>query len=219
MNDPYYNSRYTFDPARKIVWREIVRYLAPFLQGVDNVMDLGAGYCDFINTVTAKRRVAVDSSPELKNFAAAGVETIQGMVWELSNVPSASIDVIHASNLLEHLTDQELDKVMKEVRRTLKLGGRLILIQPNYRYCTKHYFDDPTHKKVFSHESLVSFLISQGLRICRVEPKFLPFSMKSRPSIIPIHTLMVRAYLCSPFKPGAGQMLVVAEYVNEQNGL
>jgi hypothetical protein len=39
------------------------------------VFDLGAGYCEFINHVSAARRIAVDANPTLKQFAAPGVET------------------------------------------------------------------------------------------------------------------------------------------------
>jgi hypothetical protein len=41
-----------------------------------------------------------------------------------------------------------------------------------------------------------------------VKPKFLPYSM--RDSRLPIAPWLVRAYLHSPWKPMAGQMLVVA---------
>jgi hypothetical protein len=41
-----------------------------------------------------------------------------------------------------------------------------------------------------------------------VQPRFLPYSMRG--SRLPIRPWTVRAYLRSPIKPMAGQMLVVA---------
>ena len=211
IKDSYYKSRYVPNPSRAIIWKEIVKFLQQFIPRDGTVVDLGAGYCDFINNVAANKKYAVDISSELSNFAAPSVEEINNTAWNLTALPDASVDVIHASNLFEHFDDAELLKVMKEVKRVLKPGGKLILMQPNYRYSYKTYFDDPTHKKVFSHESLKSFIISHDFEIIKMMPKFLPFSLKSRPSFIPLFPFLARAYINSPWKPFAGQMLFVAE--------
>jgi hypothetical protein len=86
-------------------------------------------------------------------------------------------------------------------------------MQPNYRLKPKNYFDDPTHKKVFTDESLEKFLLSNNFKILLKMSRFLPFSMRSNSSLIPNFLLpfIVRAYIYSPFKPFAGQMLFVAE--------
>ena len=179
--DPYYEARYTFDDTRAQTWQEIISYLQPYLPAHGAILDLGAGYCDFINNVTSDRRYAVDWSPELKKFAASGVTAITANVWDLSAIDAQSLDVVFASNLLEHLDDTELTQTMSEVKRVLKKDGLFIAMQPNYRLSVRTYFDDPTHKKVFSDAALCSFLVYHGLRIKRVEPRFLPFSLKSRP--------------------------------------
>lgn len=212
MKDKYYESRYTFDPRRSLIWKEIVRYESKFIPN-GAVVDLGAGYCDFINNVLAEKKYAVDTSSELENYAAPGIVKINQAAWNLHEIPNASVDIVHASNLFEHFTDEELDRVMKEVKRVLKVGGRLILMQPNYRLAAKNYFDDPTHKKVFSDGALESFLISHDMKIILKKPRFLPFSMKSNSSLIPnlLIPLIVRAYIYSPFKPFAGQMLFISE--------
>jgi SAM-dependent methyltransferase len=210
MNDLYYKSRYVPNPTRPIVWKEIVRYLKPFLAGTDTVLDLGAGYCDFINNVSAPNRIAVDMSDELVNFAGKGVRVIQSPVTDLGQISDSSVDVAFASNLLEHLDDQELKATISEVRRVLRKGGLFIAMQPNYRLSYKRYFDDHTHKKVFSDESLGGFLVNHGFEIVLKKPKFLPFSLKSRSALVPAHPLVIRAYINSPIKPFAGQMLFVA---------
>ena len=93
--------------------------------------------------------------------------------------------------------------------RLLRRGGRLIVMQPNFRYAYRHYFDDYTHRSTFTHVSLANLLRSKGLRMLRVEPRFLPYSM--RESRLPVKPWLVRAYLRSPIRPLAGQMLLVAE--------
>ena len=213
MKDNYYASRYTWNKDRTTVWKEIVRFLAKFIPQQATVLDIGAGYCDFINNITVTNRIALDYSPDFMEYATKGVKTIQTPVTNMVGVEDNSVDVVFASNLFEHLSDEELVQTMKEVKRVLKQGGRLILMQPNYRLAYKTYFDDPTHKKVFSDESLRAFLVSHGFMIELSKPRSLPFSLKSRPSLIPLHHLIVRAYLNSPIKPFAGQMLFVSKKI------
>jgi len=211
--DTYYKSRFIFNKDRDVVWKEIVRFLKPFLKDRHTILDLGAGYCDFINNVSAEKKIAVDISPELSLYAQKDVERVNSFATDLSKVGEATVDVVFSSNLLEHLSDQELTVCLSEVKRVLKKGGLFITMQPNYRLAYKTYFDDFTHKKVFSDESLKGFLISQDLTIIKYWKKFLPFSLKSRPSVIPVHSFLIRAYLNSPYKPFAGQMLFITQLV------
>jgi len=211
MTDPYYQSRYVWDNKRSIVWKEIVRYLSNFLPKDGTVLDIGAGYCDFINNVMVKNKIALDYSPDLEKYANDGVRTIQSSVTDMTAVLSNSVDVVFASNLFEHLSDDELAKTISEVKRVLKKEGRLILMQPNYRLSYKTYFDDHTHKKAFSDVSLKDFLVSHGFDIEFSKPRFLPFSLKSRPGVVPVFPMFIRAYINSPWKPFAGQMLFVSK--------
>lgn len=211
MPDSYYKSRYVWNNERAVVWKEIVSYLSIYLPKDGTILDIGAGYCDFINNVNVKNKIALDYSADFKQYAKDGVKTIQSQVTNMNEVFNESVDVVFASNLLEHLSDSELVLTMSEIKRVLKKEGRIILMQPNYRLSYKTYFDDPTHKKVFSDVSLQAFLISYGFQIELSKPRFLPFSMNSKPSVLPFLNLIVRAYLYSPFKPFAGQMLLIAK--------
>ncbi len=213
MTDPYYESRYVPDKNRPLVWKEIVSYLKKYIPENGTVLDIGAGYCDFINNVETKTKIALDYSSDFEKFANKDVKTIRSSVLDMKEISNDSIDLLFASNLLEHLSDDELQKAMSEIKRILKNNRLLILMQPNYRLSFKTYFDDPTHKKVFSDLALESFLISHGFKIELKKARFLPFSLRSKPSIIPLSSFIVRAYLYSPWKPFAGQMLFVSKLI------
>ncbi len=213
MTDKYYKSRYVWNEDRTVVWKEIVRYLEKYIPKDGTILDIGAGYCDFINNVDSKNRIALDYSPDLNKYAKEEIIQINSSVTDMSKVVSNTVDVVFASNLFEHLTDAELETTMGEVKRVLKKDGRLILMQPNYRLAYKTYFDDHTHKKVFSDTSLETFLLSFDMKIELKKAKFLPFSLKSRPSIIPVFPMLIRAYINSPWKPFAGQMLFVSKKI------
>jgi SAM-dependent methyltransferase len=206
----YHDAHLVDDPRRARVWKVVARHLAVHAAPGAHVLELGAGYCDWINNVRGSRRVAVDVWPDLPAHTAPGVEA---MVLDISNgLPSlgdASFDVVLASNLLEHFAPDAAAAVVGDVARLLRPSGRFILIQPNFRYAYRRYFDDYTHRSIFTDVSLPALLRAQGFSIIDVKPRFVPYSMQG--ARIPIASWMVKAYLMSPFKPAAGQMLVIAE--------
>lgn len=203
----YYETRYTFDDGRAKVWKAIAEYLQSFVKkDSDCVLDVGAGYCDFINNIKAHEKLAVDMSASGSQFCHEDVRFHCASVNDLSVLQSNSVDVLFSSNLLEHLDDLELFSAIKEFQRVVKQGGRIILMQPNFRYAYKEYFDDYTHKKIFTHISLRDFFQANGFQAIKIYPKFLPFSLKSR---LPRSYILTKLYLYSPFKPMAKQMLLV----------
>lgn len=203
----YYRTRFEPTPARDRVWPVICRYLERYLPPGGAVLDLGAGYCSFINHVRAADKHALDIYPGFVAHAAPDVATHVAPCWTLERFPEGRFDGVFASNLLEHLTREQVAATLREVRRVLKPAGRFLLLQPNFRYCPTEYFDDYTHRLVFTHVSLTDVVAAAGFRIERVEPRFLPLTFKSR---WPARSWLVALYLRSPYRPFAKQMLVVA---------
>ena len=205
----YHAAHLPEDPARAIVWKVVAEHLSRWMPPNGYVLEIGAGYCDWINNVAALRRVAIDIWPEIARYAAAGVETrVLDASRDLATLGASSFDAVLASNILEHFDPGTAIGVVEDIGRLLKPGGRLIVVQPNFRYAASRYFDDYTHRSVFTDVSLPNLLRAQGFRIDHVQPRFLPYSMRG--SRLPIRSWTVRAYLRSPIKPMAGQMLVVA---------
>jgi SAM-dependent methyltransferase len=205
----YHAAHLTPDPARTGVWRVIAEYLAPWIPHGAHVLEIGAGYCDWINHVRADRRVAVDTWHELPAWAGRGVEAaVLDAASGLTTLGRARFDTVLASNVLEHFAPDVAASVVADVFGLLKPGGRFILIQPNFRYAYREYFDDYTHRAVFSDVSLPALLRAQGLDIEVVHPRFLPYTMQN--ARVRPRAWMVRAYLHSPIRPHAGQMLVIA---------
>jgi SAM-dependent methyltransferase len=206
----YHDVHLPEDPARAMVWTVIAEYLRPWVPARAQVLEIGAGYCCWINAVQAERRVAVDSWDDMPRHAGPGVEAVVlDVSTGLTRFPDGSFDVILASNVIEHFEPDAAAGVVSEIGRLLRENGRALVIQPNFRYAYRHYFDDYTHRSTFTHVSLANLIRSKGLRVQRVEPRFLPYSM--RDSRLPVKPWLVRAYLRSPIRPFAGQMLVVAQ--------
>lgn len=203
----YYQSRFTHEPKRAATWRIICGYLQRFLPPEARVLEIGAGYCAFINQIDAREKHALDLYPGFVEFAARDVRTRVGSCDDLSAFASDQFDTVFASNLLEHLTREQLHATLEGVRRVLKPGGRFLVVQPNFRYAYREYFDDYTHLQIFTHRALADLLAAHGFSIEIVEPRFIPFSFKSH---LPKWSWLVKLYLALPLRPFAGQMLVVA---------
>lgn len=206
--DAYFQTHFVPRPERRAVWKEICAYLLPHLGGRGRVLEIGAGYCDFINCIPATERHALDRATVVREYADPEVQVHVAPCWDLSDFANSSLDLVFASNLLEHLSREELLATLCEVHRALCPGGRFVALQPNFRLCYRHYFDDYTHVQVFTDRSLPAVLAAHGLRPVRVFGRFLPYSMHSK---LPKHAWLVRVYLRSPLKPFAGQMLVISE--------
>ena len=206
-----YVGAYPFLQARRAVWREIVRYaLRDLAFEPEDVVELAAGYGDFINQVPAKRRLAFDLNPEMASFADDEVEWHVDDANQISILGAQSVDWVFASNFFEHLDLDAGSELLESIGRVLRPGGCLTLLQPNHRRCAAHYFDDPTHVTIFDDQNIREWLEGHGLRVRRLIPGLLPFSMKSR---LPKSPLLVRAFLNSPIRPGGAQMYVVAERI------
>ncbi|MFH1541429.1 MAG: methyltransferase domain-containing protein [Elusimicrobiota bacterium] len=203
----YFESRYQYDKSRKSIWKAICEYLQREIPNTSTIVELGAGYCDFINQIVANKKYALDSNPKVKNFCSNEVLFLNSEVTNI-DIPNNTVDVVFASNLLEHLNDEEIDLLFIQLDRVLKKGGKLILLQPNYYYCYREYWDDYTHKKAFSHISLSDLLISRKYVIKLVKKHFIPFSFKSS---IPKSYFLTKIYLFLPWKPMAKQMLIIAQ--------
>ncbi len=204
----YHETRFEYDPRRETLWKTLCdAYFGKLIRPEFQVLELGAGYCHFINNVHCAKRTAIDQWPMLPKYAQPGVETLVGSVTDLSAVPDNSVDFVFASNLFEHLTQQEFSTVLMELKAKLRSEGTLTILQPNYRRAYREYFDDYTHITVYSDISLCDFLRANGYRIVDSMAGFLPFSLKSR---FPVAPWLIRLYLLLPWKPLAKQMLIRA---------
>jgi SAM-dependent methyltransferase len=207
-SDDYFASRLTADKRRTVLWQTLCKHFFSKLIGdAAAVLDLGAGYCDFINHVKARKRFAVDRWSGIRECAQDGVEFHVGELYDLDWIQDSTLEFAFASNVFEHLSQEDFAKVLQRLQQKLAPGGRLCILQPNYRYCSREYFDDYTHISVYSHISLCDFLTANGFTPIECHPRFLPLTIKSH---LPVWPLLIRLYLLLPIKPRGKQMLVVA---------
>ena len=181
------------------------RYVAP----ADSVLDLGAGFCEFINHIQCAAKLAVDADEHVRTHAGAGVAIHVGPAHDLAWLEAGKVDVVFASNLFEHMPNKDvLLAALREVHRVLKPGGRLLIVQPNIRYAYREYWDFLDHHVALSHVSMVEALAVCGFSAREVRPRFLPYTTKSR---LPMWPVLVRIYLrCRPLQWLFGKQMFIA---------
>ena len=159
------------------------------------VLDLAAGHCEFINTIRAGRRIAVDLNPDVVLHAAAGVQAHVLRSDDLVEIADQSVDVVFVSNFFEHISREAILATLVEARRVLRSGGRLLVLQPNVRYCARDYWQFFDHITPVDDRALVEALAATGYDVVTNIPRFLPYTTKSR---LPRGPALVRLYLRVP---------------------
>lgn len=182
--------------ARNGIWRELAAWLARFFPPDADILDLAAGYCEFINHApTAGRRIAYDLNPDTAKRAAAGVETVIGNAAELARkIPRESLDAVFVSNFFEHLASpDELLALLGDIHTVLRPGGRLVVLQPNVKLAGWKYFDPVDHRLPLTDATLVEAAALREFVPVRVIRRFMPWSASR--GRLPRHPLLVRLYL------------------------
>jgi SAM-dependent methyltransferase len=214
----YFQTRFKPEPVRDYVWQCITNYLWPvlsagFSKGLSDsahVLELGAGYASWIKSLPVKNRHALDLNPDLRSVLdqqeLRDIKSYVQSATDLKVFEDQSLDLVLASNLLEHLILDDAVKCAQEVFRVLKPGGRFCVIQPNFKLCPREYFDDYTHRTIFTDVSLTDLLETVGFETEKIWKRFVPFSMKGQSGKL---SFLLPFYLRSPLKPLAGQMCLI----------
>jgi SAM-dependent methyltransferase len=182
---------------KNAIWKVICdSFLSKYVRPTDTVVDVGAGYCEFINNIDCARKIAVDLNPDVRRFANPGVEVINESCTAISALDAASVDVVFMSNFLEHLPNKQLIlETFKEAYRILKSGGNIIVLQPNIRFVPGEYWDFFDHHTPLTDRSLCEALMLEQFNIKYVIAQFLPYTTKS---LLPQAPWLVRLYLAVP---------------------
>jgi|SRR5208337_2802281 len=196
---------------KSAVWKVLCNhFFQKYVASDAVVLDVGAGYCEFINNIQCKKKYAVDLNEDTINFAHSDVEVFNCSSTNLGFLPNNSIDVVFMSNFFEHLNSKdEIIGTLKEAYRVLKSEGHIMILQPNIKFLYKDYWDFFDHNIPLSDKSMAEVLQCTGFEINKVLPKFLPYTTKSK---IPKNLFLIRFYLKFPFiwKILGKQMVIIA---------
>lgn len=198
--DALYENRFAgvSQHQRAALWEVLCRrVLQAYVQPGDTVVDLGAGFCEFINHIVCEHKVAIDANPAVRSHAGSEVDVVVGDVPKtLKRVHDAAVNVVFCSNFFEHLPNKDtVLEVLRDIQRILVPGGRLLVIQPNIRFAYREYWDFFDHHVALSDRSFAEALEVVGFQIDVLRPRYLPYTTKSR---LPKAGWLLSLYLSLP---------------------
>lgn len=184
------------DPSRReAVWSAITEYLYQELGRPRRVLDPAAGRGEFINAIPAEERWAVDQVAYDEGGPGPGVELIVSDVME-AELPEDHFNLVFVSNFLEHLPDQNaIAAFLAKMRTHVAPGGRIAVMGPNYRYCSRTYWDFADHSVALTHLAVQEHLYAAGFHLVRTNPQFIPYSFTGR---LPASKRLTALYLRRP---------------------
>jgi SAM-dependent methyltransferase len=155
-------------------------FFSKYVDRTARVLDLGAGWGEFIRNIDAAHKFAMDLNPETGDRVSDGITFLHqdcSREWELE---SDTLDVIFTSNFLEHLPDKpSLQRTISEACRCLKPNGLIICVGPNIKDVPGAYWDFWDHHIPLTEMSVSELLRMNGFRIALSIRRFLPYSMST----------------------------------------
>lgn len=191
-----YRERFSDDTeaSRLALWQTLCdHWIQRYIPTDATVLDLAAGRCEFINQIRCREKIAVDLNEDVRKYASPDVRIVIAYSHDMQGVDDSSVDVVFVSNFFEHLPDkQAFMDTLREIRRVLRSGGKLLIMQPNIRFLNGEYWDFVDHYLPLTDRTLVEALTLTGMRAVEVRPQFLPYTTRSR---FPQATWLVKLYL------------------------
>ncbi len=198
--------------AKEAIWKILCpHFFQRYVNESDTVLDVGAGFGEFLRHIRCKQRIAVDIERLSGRVLPPGTQEVFTPSHELAaHVPADSVDAVFCSNFFEHLPDKATFlTTLQQIHTVLRPGGRLLVLQPNIRFVGGAYWDFVDHHIPLTDRSLVEACESTGFEIAQVVPRFLPYTTRSA---IPQSPWLVRLYLMVPlaWRVLGGQTWLVA---------
>lgn len=178
--------------ARAAVWSEIAPHVYSLMGQPQVVLDPAAGRREFINAIPAAERWAVDEVAYPEAQSDPGVTTVTSRIMD-AELPASHFEGVFVSNFLEHLfTQEDVFEFLRRMKKVMLPGGRIAIMGPNYRYCSKQYWDMADHYIALTHMAIAEHLYTAGFEPERIIPRYLPYSFRG---ILPPSPTLTRVYL------------------------
>lgn len=130
-----------------------------YVKGKD-VLDAGCGHCEFLNLNPRNLNVVGMDIKKSDNF-----KVKEGDLNKKIPFKDNSFDTVTCFHVLEHLDNPK--KALQEIKRVLRKDGLSVFAVPNHSF--KHFYDDYTHKRLYTKTSLYYILRDNGFENIKIE--------------------------------------------------
>jgi O-antigen chain-terminating methyltransferase len=155
-------------------------FYKPYFAGLANVLDIGCGRGEFLETMRDLGREArgIDLSEEsVAQCVHKGLMAEKADLFDfLGRQAEGEFDGIMISQVVEHLPPEELPRMVSLCAAKLRRGGVLAIETPNpecLAIFATHFFLDPTHTRPVPHQLMAFYLEEAGfgqIEVHRLSP-------------------------------------------------
>ena len=160
----------------------------PYFAGLQNVLDLGCGRCEFLEWMREAGVIARGIDMSLESVAVCRQKGLNAEVADLfaylGGLPEGDLDGIFCSQVIEHLPPLRLPEMLRLAVSRLARHGTIAIETPNpecLAIFATYFYLDPTHTRPVPHPLLVFYL--QEFGVGNIEVKRLSPALESMPSL------------------------------------
>lgn len=139
------------------------------LKSGNKLLDVGCGRGEFLRGFIqcGVSGFGVDQSRAAESYCPEAILKVSDI--ENNGIPYEDnlFDVVYSKSVIEHFYYPE--KMVSEVFRVLKPGGKVITLCPDWEFNYRIYFEDYTHRTPFMRSSLRDIFMIHGFKDVTVE--------------------------------------------------
>ena len=179
----YYDLIYKKKSGIQSAWHHLkFDYLKKKINPKDVHLDIGCGAGTFLSKLQNKKSFGVDVSKNQILYAKKNYQNKykKFKIMKKGKIPFKSkyFDSISLLEIIEHLSDREISKILNECYRVLKKDGKLFITTPNYysfwpilEFIINQFSDvsyEEQHINKFNKKKLISFLGKYNFTIKKI---------------------------------------------------